>query len=671
MKNRLIQFLFIFCSFWGLSQGQAPPQGINYQAVVYDVGGTAMPGVDAFDLILANQSISVRFTIYRNAPNGQMVYCEAHSTTTDPYGMVNLVIGKGFPLYGLIFEDIDWGSGYHFLKVEIDKNAGTDYVPISNNQFWSVPYALYAKEAGSGIESIVDNNDGTFTVYYSNNTTQTVGPLGWTLIGNANTNPTTNFLGTTDNQDLTIRTNNTEKVRVKTDGAVGIGTNAPHSSALLDVNSTNKGLLPPRMSRNERDAILNPSRGLLVFNYTDSLMEYYNGECWIPTFLSSCDDCLFHLSLPQNSGNIDRVTSDTIAIQVDVTQVTSPNQTISFFALHNLPQFTTTYFTNDTVSGTGSTQLVVTTSIFDPPGLYPIAIQAVCGNTVRVKVFYLTIDSCYQVNITAPASQYNLQQVNNLPGVGTPICVIVDVSSLATLTSPSAAIPTFTNGALDPASHVGIRNYGLFLARGGNGGLGGNFSQFGNPGQAGGNAINMTTKTSLLNYGFIYGGGGGGGSVGLSTTFNIPIVGGFTLAIGAGGGGGCQLGLGGGSGTTVIGIWDDGDNATGGLSAVPGMGGVENLPIPIPLGPVTLTINPDVKGGDGGNYGLPGTSGYLIVNVAVTVPIIGSINIPLPAITNFPAGGAAGFAIKKNNNQLIGFPDGVYQLSNLKGVVND
>jgi hypothetical protein len=78
-----------------------------------------------------------------------------------------------------------------------------------------------------------------------------------------------------------------------------------------------------------------------------------------------------------------------------------------------------------------------------------------------------------------------------------------------------------------------------------------------------------------------------------------------------------------------------------------------------------------VQGGDGGNYGLPGTSGNLVVNIAATVPIIGTINIPTPAITNFPAGGAAGFALKKNNFPLIGIPNGTYQLNNLKGLIND
>lgn len=57
----------------------------------------------------------------------------------------------------------------------------------------------------------------------------------WDIYGNVGTNPTTNFLGTIDNQHLVFRTNNTEKVRVTTTGRVGIGTNNP--TQLLDINS--------------------------------------------------------------------------------------------------------------------------------------------------------------------------------------------------------------------------------------------------------------------------------------------------------------------------------------------------------------------------------------------------------------------------------------------------
>lgn len=49
----------------------------------------------------------------------------------------------------------------------------------------------------------------------------------WTILGNTGTTVATNFLGTIDNNALAIRTNNTEKVRVLTNGNVGIGETNP------------------------------------------------------------------------------------------------------------------------------------------------------------------------------------------------------------------------------------------------------------------------------------------------------------------------------------------------------------------------------------------------------------------------------------------------------------
>jgi len=51
----------------------------------------------------------------------------------------------------------------------------------------------------------------------------------WALLGNAGTDATLNFVGTTDNTPLIFKTNNTEKIRVTTAGNVGIGTSSPLS----------------------------------------------------------------------------------------------------------------------------------------------------------------------------------------------------------------------------------------------------------------------------------------------------------------------------------------------------------------------------------------------------------------------------------------------------------
>src|SRR5215207_9875918 len=57
--------------------------------------------------------------------------------------------------------------------------------------------------------------------------------MPWDLTGNTGIKPTTNFVGTRDNQPLTIRTNNTEKVRVTPTGDVGIGTATPSAKLHL------------------------------------------------------------------------------------------------------------------------------------------------------------------------------------------------------------------------------------------------------------------------------------------------------------------------------------------------------------------------------------------------------------------------------------------------------
>jgi hypothetical protein len=61
---------------------------------------------------------------------------------------------------------------------------------------------------------------------------------------------------------------------------VGIGTTAPDSSAMLQIVSTSKGLLPPCMSSSQRIAIHSPAAGLLVFDTDSSLFFYYNGSQW-------------------------------------------------------------------------------------------------------------------------------------------------------------------------------------------------------------------------------------------------------------------------------------------------------------------------------------------------------------------------------------------------------
>ncbi len=66
------------------------------------------------------------------------------------------------------------------------------------------------------------------------------------------------------------------------DGKVGIGTTLPNLSALLDITSTSKGLLIPRMTATQRVAIINPAAGLMVYETTSNSFWFYNGTVWSP-----------------------------------------------------------------------------------------------------------------------------------------------------------------------------------------------------------------------------------------------------------------------------------------------------------------------------------------------------------------------------------------------------
>ena len=62
--------------------------------------------------------------------------------------------------------------------------------------------------------------------------------------------------------------------------SVGIGTTSPHSSAQLDINSTTKGLLPPRMNLAQRNAIATPAAGLIIWCIDCDELQVYNGTIW-------------------------------------------------------------------------------------------------------------------------------------------------------------------------------------------------------------------------------------------------------------------------------------------------------------------------------------------------------------------------------------------------------
>ena len=82
---------------------------------------------------------------------------------------------------------------------------------------------------------------------------------------------------------------------------VGIGTTSPHSSSILDVESTTKGFLPPRVSSDTQ--VNSPANGLLIYDESDNCLNVYNGTAWIN--LCSSDGSVTPPSSSNSNLNLD------------------------------------------------------------------------------------------------------------------------------------------------------------------------------------------------------------------------------------------------------------------------------------------------------------------------------------------------------------------------------
>lgn len=157
--------------------------------------------------------------------------------------------------------------------------------------------ALYGTTTGSGNTAI-----GSFSGY----SISTGG--GNTLIGeNAGRNITTGsnnlLIGNVNSTDITSGSNNViigrasgygnlsnniilsdgsgnRRLNIDSAGRVGIGTNTPNVSAVFEVSSATQGVLLPRMTTTQINAITTPSAGLIVYNTTLNALCFYDGTQW-------------------------------------------------------------------------------------------------------------------------------------------------------------------------------------------------------------------------------------------------------------------------------------------------------------------------------------------------------------------------------------------------------
>lgn len=468
---------------------------------------------------------------------------------------------------------------------------------------------------------------------------------------------------------------------------VGINTSTPDPTAVLHLESANQGLLVPRLSSAQRDAITTPATGLIIYNTDDNQEEIYNGTCWIPSYLDNCDDCSVQIGFAHPAYGIDRVNTMMASIPVVISQTTPSGQNlpVNLALTHTFSQESrVTLSQNEIPGGTATVTISIETTVFEVGGDHFVTLFAFCGENSIAQTVKVEVQLCDQVVITADQVNYDLQ-ANGITGDN---CVVVTIADHAGIRSADADLPAFTTGAINPACNLGIINKGYVFGKGGNGP-----QLMGQDGQDGGTAFELNCKAEIRNTGMIYGGGGAGLTVGALQSIDLGV---FTvcIAVGAGGGGGMPDGVGGGStqGTcgTVIGIWSNGNSADSNYDEDEGAPVNETFSQSFSLGPVQGAIVITARGGGGGDFGKPGTTSSPPVDfsgteleICTNIPFIGNVCIPVPGFSaalnglanlinnsfNGSTPGDAGYAIK--HTMPVSIPDGMYQSYSIRGRIGN
>jgi hypothetical protein len=82
-------------------------------------------------------------------------------------------------------------------------------------------------------------------------------------------------------------------------GAAGIGTTTPDASSLLEIKSTSKGILIPRMTQTQRNAIATPATGLMIYQTNNTPgFYYYDGSKWMAVSPKGVNKSLSNLTSP-------------------------------------------------------------------------------------------------------------------------------------------------------------------------------------------------------------------------------------------------------------------------------------------------------------------------------------------------------------------------------------
>ncbi len=130
----------------------AQTEGLNFQGVARNTTGE----------VLVNQKINLRLSILLGSETGTVAYMETRQVSTNPQGVFVVVVGDDKALTkSTNFSTINWTPSPKFIKVEMDPNAGANYLVMGTSRLQAVPFAFYANGVdASNVKGVLPLSSG-------------------------------------------------------------------------------------------------------------------------------------------------------------------------------------------------------------------------------------------------------------------------------------------------------------------------------------------------------------------------------------------------------------------------------------------------------------------------------------------------------------------------------
>ncbi len=149
---------------------------------------------------------------------------------------------------------------------------------------------------------------------------------------------------------------------------VGIGTTTPAASAALDITSTTKGLLPPRMTEAQRNILsTTATAGLLIWCSncgTSGELQVYNGSAWT-NLIGNTTSAATYVTIGTQNWATKNLDVTTYRDGTEIPQVTN------YLEWRNLTTGAWCYYANETANGTIYGKLYNWYAVNDSRGLAP------------------------------------------------------------------------------------------------------------------------------------------------------------------------------------------------------------------------------------------------------------------------------------------------------------